>query len=733
LLLLILTLVRVLRAQMADDDSIADFPDLETARQQEAERRLRMLGPLADQDYRYEHFRDRANTTSVPLRLLRQWHKQYRKHGRDGLLPADWEKLKTASQQTAMQRYEQLQDVLDSEIVDEKAIAEKAHQLSWPKERVWRWVNRYRAGGLWGLAPEHHKRHPLRRQRNQTAPIRRALGSLTDKETEVVEQRIAVLGWLLDKDSVSDQDVNQRATETGKSARTLWSYLTSWRTNGLAGLAPKERSDKGKRHGSEWMEQIIEGIYLSHADIPFTKVHSEACRYARERGEPEPTLWKVRAVCEAIPEPVVQWAHGRRGDHRNKSRVTGWMRYNGLTYEIDHTLIDVLVKDKRNEKARTKSGVVRPWITLCIEANSRVIVAAIFSYDRPDRFTVSAAIHQALLRDQRSPVGGIPQRIDVDMGEELVSKHVRLCVANLDVELHVTYIPEHKPHVERFFRTLNEELWRADFSDSGYVGSNVTERNENAEKWAKHTIADIEAAFWKFITTKYHQREHSELGMTPLEYWERHCFPFEADPRDLDLLLPLEEKPRKVFKGRISCNNRTYWHADLATLVGRYVQIRTAPHYESPKTIEVFHNGQHICTAFDIASDIADRVPPEAFGKARREQRAAENAYIHHARAAIEEHERQQAEEAAENQAEHPDEGASPEPAAPSSATDAPAPSEEANTSQSTDTPPNNADAQDNQTTDTAQKKPPKPKTLNLLDIMKRNRTKQEEDTDGTA
>jgi hypothetical protein len=287
--------------------------------------------------------------------------------------------------------------------------------------------------------------------------------------------------------------------------------------------------------------------------------------------------------------------------------------------------------------------------------------------------------------------------------------------------------------VERFFRTLNEELWRAEFSDSGYVGSNVTERNENAEKWAKHTIADIEAAFWDFITTKYHQREHSALGITPLEYWERHCFPFEADPRDLDLLLSLEEKPRKVFKGRISCNNRTYWHADLATLVGRHVQIRTAPHYESPETIEVFYNGQHICTAFDIASDIANRVPPEAFGKARREQRAAENDYIHHARAAVEEHERQQAEEAAENQAEHPDEDASPEPAAPSSATDTPAPSEEANTSQSTDSPPSSTDAQDNQTTDTAQKKPPKQESLNLLNLMKRKRKKQEEDTDGTA
>jgi hypothetical protein len=129
MLLLILSLVRLLRAQMADDDSTAAFPDLETARQQEADRRLRMLGPLADQDYRYEHFRDRANTTSVPLRLLRQWHKQYRKHGRDGLLPADWEELKTASQQKVMQRYEQLQDVLDAEIVAEEAIAEKAHQL----------------------------------------------------------------------------------------------------------------------------------------------------------------------------------------------------------------------------------------------------------------------------------------------------------------------------------------------------------------------------------------------------------------------------------------------------------------------------------------------------------------------------------------------------------------------------------------------------------------------------
>jgi hypothetical protein len=91
-LLSIVLLVRLLRAQFAANESMADFPDLETTRQQEAERRLRMLGPLANTDCSRKQLRERAHAMHIPSELLMNWNNAYQNYGLDGLLP-DWAEL----------------------------------------------------------------------------------------------------------------------------------------------------------------------------------------------------------------------------------------------------------------------------------------------------------------------------------------------------------------------------------------------------------------------------------------------------------------------------------------------------------------------------------------------------------------------------------------------------------------------------------------------------------------
>jgi len=334
---------------------------------------------------------------------------------------------------------------------------------------------------------------------------------------------------------------------------------------------------------------------------------------------PEPSFWRVRSVCEEINGYVKAIADDRSDDFRNKYRFAGRLKIDGVVYEIDHTRVDVLVKDLRSPKYHAKSGVVRPWLTNVIEANSRLVVAAVFNYDQPDRFTVAEAIRRALIISDTHPYGGIPPEIWIDRGEDLKSRFVTTICWMLGIKLHLTYCPEHKPHVERFFGTLNTRLWSA---QPGYVGSTVYERNPAAEQDASHTIATLEQEYWKFINNTYHQEAHSELGVSPPVFWDENCFTEAADARQLDVLL-MEPERRRVTKGRISLDGRLYFHPDLATHTGTWVQVRRPTHYGLPDFIEVYKKGEWICTAVALDSELADDITAEDVRDAQRSQRQA--------------------------------------------------------------------------------------------------------------
>ncbi len=628
-LLMIWAILRLQLEHFQGNDEV-DPVDLEAARLNEARRRLRMLGLLVESEYNYDQFRERSRQTLISMSLLKTWHEAYRKHGLGGLFP-DWEPLSPSSMDRAGQQQTLLGELADAEIVADEDIEEQAAQLGWRVPRLRDWLLRYRRGGLWGLAPEYYADDPHRpRPKGTTAPPRMP-GSLLEKDLADIERRTLRLGWLLEQARVSDDDVKQRAEEAGCATRTLWYDLQRHRQYGPLGLARDERSDKGGKHADDWYTDIIIAARLSKKDATVNWVYDEVCRRARRRGVPEPSRWRVRSTCEQINGSVKSIADGREDAFRNKYRFAGRLKIDGVVYEIDHTPVDVLVKDLRSQKYRTKSGLTRPYLTVVIEANSRLIVAAIFTYDHPDRFTIAEVIRRALIVTDRHPYGGIPGEIWIDQGEELNSRHVTTICWALKIKLHPTYCPEHKPHVERFFGTLNTRLWS---NQKGYTDSSVAQRNPNAERDAELTISDLEDKFWKFINDEYHKEIHSELGMSPPAFWDENCFTAAADPRQLDVLM-MEPEHRKVSKGRISFPGRKYFHPALATLVGDQVLVRRPTHYGPPEAIEVYKNGQWICTAVALDSELADTITASDVRDAQRVQRRTARAQINSAKAML--------------------------------------------------------------------------------------------------
>jgi putative transposase len=598
----------------------------------EAQRRLCLLGSAATETYDYHRLKARAAQTYVPLKVLWTWWQAYQKQREEGLIPTDWTSwtaLPAKTQDVITERLTLLGKVVTARAFPDECdldayIPELAKQNQWSLRTAERWVRRYQVGGWWGLAPEHDPAKAGREQKESVVP---ALGTLTDSELETTFHRRSLLGDLANKTRVSRAEVEAQARAVGIGRSTLWLYLKHYRAAGISGLAPKERSDKHGHHRlAPHMKEIIRGVRFSQVDKPVRSVYKAVCQKAEALGEPAPSEWQVRKICAEMLHAEVLLADRRDDEFRNRYEVTRRMEQLRqqdfrIIYMIDHTPVDVLVKDLRGPKYRTQSGEVRPWLTTCVDSRSRLLMAAVFGYDRPDRYTVATAIRDAVLTSENKLYGGIPHEIWVDNGKELLSHHVYQLTEALHIVLHPCkpHHPQERAIGERFFGTLNTRLWA---DQPGYVASNTEERNPHAK--AHLTLAELEERFWTFIHKEYHQEVHSQTKETPLDYWMVHCYAEPAKVRELDVLLK-EPKRRVILKDGIYYRGRLYWDSRMPAHVGVHVVVRAAPIYRPPDEIEVYleKNRQWLCAAKATDSPAGQAITQLDIANAKREQRAS--------------------------------------------------------------------------------------------------------------
>src|SRR5436305_11662025 len=103
------------------------------------------------------------------------------------------------------------------------------------------------------------------------------------------------------------------ARERGIILRTLQRWVVRYRHEGLAGLARKERSDRGKRQLSDNLRQAIEGLALKKPPLSAASIHRQAAILAERLGEPPPTYRIVYAVIRDLDPALVTWPmRGRR-------------------------------------------------------------------------------------------------------------------------------------------------------------------------------------------------------------------------------------------------------------------------------------------------------------------------------------------------------------------------------------------------------------------------------------
>ncbi len=575
----------------------------------EAHRRLKLLGTTIE-DESLAELRKRSRQVDIPVAVLRQWHASYLHGGFDALLPS-WSDISEPVWTLIEQRYVALGALAEAETLSKEDMCALATKQRWTMPQTQRWLTRYRVEGIVGLAPHS------RSARSRTLPD---LGALSETQQDELFRRHALLGELAEREHVSNTLLQKQAEAVGVSLRTLRDYHTRFRREGLAGLAPRGRRDKGTSHLlSADMAQFIEDLRLTHRDASVRFIYELACQHAAAIGERTPGIFQVRSICVQIPAPVRLLADGREEAFRNRYRLTYPIAHDPhrIVWQIDHKApLHVLVRDLRMPSHRAFSGEIRPYLTLVIDSASRLVMAGIFSYDPPDRFLVAAAIRAAMLLTEHKPFGGVPDEIWVDNGKDLIADHVQQLVQGLGSMLlpGPPHYPELRGIVERFHETLDTRLWS---TLPGYVGASVVERNPKAK--AELSLSELDQRFRTFID-HYHQEAHSATGQTPLQFWLEHATQIPVNERLLDVLLK-EAAQRRVLKEGIKYLGRIYWHADLATLVGEDVLVRAAPSYMAPDELEVYFGKQWRCTAFALDSAKGLALPRSVVTEAQRHQR----------------------------------------------------------------------------------------------------------------
>jgi transposase InsO family protein len=388
---------------------------------------------------------------------------------------------------------------------------------------------------------------------------------LTEKAQQRVKQRLAILGELADAITITGDDIYKlsRKYEGDRNFRKAERLVRRYQIDGVWGLAPERDPERMHRPRNQ-IPPIDDAAATpeKRMDIPLHEVHRQACQRARLLGEPEPSDWQVRYICDRIPEEVKPVADKRFGTLRSERRLTYRFQFDGkvIIYQIDFTQVDVLVRDIRRRGYRGPSEEIRPWLITCTESSSRLVLSWLFTYHVPNSNNIAAVIRDALIVSDEKPYGGIPHAIWVDQGKQLISHHIQRIAQDLKIELkdgkpnrpEDRGDPQERGIEERLFGTIKTRLWSTVL---GYVHSNTKERNPNAR--AEFTITELVEKFRTFVD-EYHHKVHSETKKTPLEFWAENCHTVGAEPRELDVLL-LVAATRVLAKPSINYGNRRYW------------------------------------------------------------------------------------------------------------------------------------------------------------------------------
>jgi transposase InsO family protein len=270
-------------------------------------------------------------------------------------------------------------------------------------------------------------------------------------------------------------------------------------------------------------------------------------------------------------------------EHIKQMRPTAlmsWANHANEEWQIDHTPLDVWAKMQQD-------GVwirVIVHLTAVIDVFSRAIVGAVMSARDPDAFTTAHALRTAILPKEREGwvARGIPERLVLDNGKDFASTRVAAFGAALDIDLHYCHprSPDEKPHIERFFGILTQELLPL---LPGYKHG-----TDRGDAWSTGridkllTVPQLRETVLDWIHDEYHKHARGESKRFPMDLWADSAVRVTVPhTRQLDILL-MFEATRQVSRGvvrmtPVGSDRGIYWGPVLGRRNGEKLFLRYNP------------------------------------------------------------------------------------------------------------------------------------------------------------
>lgn len=410
----------------------------------------------------------------------------------------------------------------------------------------------------------------------------RSLSGLSEAERALAFERFELLRPFLEE----GVPLARVSRDRGIALRTACRWASQYRREGLAGLARKGRSDRGKRQLSDDLRQGIEGLALRKPPLSAASIHRQIVTLAERLGEAPPSYGTVYAVIRGLDPGLMTLAH--EGTKAYTDTFDLVHRHEAIgpnaVWQADHTQLDIWLRDGRGQPEK-------PWLTIILDDYSRAVAGYALFFGSPSAIQTALALRQAIWRKGRPgwQVCGIPDVLYTDHGSDFTSRHLEQVAADLKVRLINSGVgrPRGRGKIERFFESVSQVLLPR---LPGYAPAGATLK-------AELSLAELATELERFLVEEYHEDPHTTTGFKPHERWIAGGFlpRLPESLEQLDLLLLTVPKARRVHPDGIRFSGLRYIDPTLAAYVGEEVLLRYDP--RDVAEVRVFHEGRFLCRA----------------------------------------------------------------------------------------------------------------------------------------
>jgi len=229
--------------------------------------------------------------------------------------------------------------------------------------------------------------------------------------------------------------------------------------------------------------------------------------------------------------------------------------------EADGNYLDVLIVDEE-----TGEILGRPYGTCLIDVYTRCVISFFITLMPFSSATLLEALKMAV-SSSYNQFGGVIENLVVDNGSDFKSISIKNTCSFLGTNLHfgAPRDPNSKPHVERFFRTLNTQVLH---QIPGTTFSNFIMKGDyQSEKYAHITIDKLNEFVSQWLDTVYHKTVHGGTKRAPEKLWNESIknSPVYSYPMSHLEKISRIVVTRHISKGRINFENLKWYSHALAT------------------------------------------------------------------------------------------------------------------------------------------------------------------------